>query len=101
MALSGLKLVNVLAGAVTSFAALRFFEGLSTLEKWATFFGGWGLAAWGAPPATAYFKLDQAIEVGLALLFGLFGMASAAAFLKMIKEGALVNAILRRLGGGP
>lgn len=96
LAALGLKLVNVLAGAVTSFVALRFFDGLTLFERWTTFVGGWAIAAWGASPITAYFNLAERIEVGFALLFGLFGMAAAAAIIKAIKENALVDLILRR-----
>lgn len=100
LAAMGLKLVNVLAGAVTSFAALRFFDGLSTLEKWTTFMGGWAISAWGATPATMYFDLNPKVEVGVALLAGLFGMAVTAALMRGIKESNLLDLLFRRRDGG-
>jgi hypothetical protein len=89
----GLKLVNVVAGAITSFAALRFFEGLHWWEKWLTFLGGWALAAFGSPPITEFFELKPKVEVGIALLAGLFGMALAAALMKLIKETDWVDLV--------
>jgi hypothetical protein len=107
LAALGLKLVNVVAGAITSFAALRFFDGLKLWEKWLTFLGGWGLAAFGSPPITEFFELKPKVEVGIALLAGLFGMAIAAAVMKLIKETDWVNlvrslfdAVIRRRPNG-
>lgn len=103
----GLKLQNLVAGAFTSFAALRFFEGLKKWERWTTFAGGWAIAAFGAPPFTEYFELKPKLEVGVALLLGMFGMAVAAATIRFIKENdwiAMVRSLLgafgRRQNGG-
>lgn len=82
----GLSLKNAAAGAVASFVALRFFEGLGLWEKWTTFLGGWALAVWGGPPLTAYLELKASIEVGVVLLMGLFGMAIAAEAIRLIRE---------------
>lgn len=82
----GLTLKNSAAGAVASFAALRFFEGLGVWEKWTTFIGGWALAAWGGPPVAAYLELKASIEIGIVLLMGLFGMAAAAEAMRLIRE---------------
>lgn len=104
LAALGLKLANIVAGAFTSFAALRFFDGLKKWERWTTFFGGWAIAAFGAPPFTEYFELKPKLEVGAALLLGMFGMAAAAAIIKLIKETdwpSLVRALLGALGRRP
>lgn len=98
----GLTLKNVAAGAVASFVALRFFEGLGVWEKWTTFLGGWALAAWGGPPLTAYLELKASIEIGIVLLMGLFGMAIAAEAVRLIRDTdwrGLVDSILRRKSG--
>jgi predicted membrane channel-forming protein YqfA (hemolysin III family) len=86
LAAVGLKIGNLLAGAITSFAALRFFGGLHIWEKWLTFIGGWALAAFGAPPVTELFELRPKLEVGIALLLGMFGMALTAAIMTLIKD---------------
>lgn len=104
LAALGLKLANVLAGALTSFASLRFFDGLQVWEKWTTFVGGWAIAAWGAAPVTEYFELKPRLEIGMALVLGLFGMSLTAAVVKLIKEtdwGGIVRSIIdRRRNGG-
>jgi hypothetical protein len=99
----GLKLVNAVAAAFAAFAALRFFNGLTVAEKWTTFFGGWGLAAWGAAPLNAYLELKPAVEVGIVLLIGLFGIAVSAELMKVVKTidwKDLLDTILRRKTGG-
>lgn len=98
--LLGLKLVNVVVAAVTSFAALRFFDGLSTREKWATFLGGWAIAAWGAAPLREYLELRAGVEVGLVLLLGLFGMALAAQVVAFIRDTDFKALLLKALGRG-
>lgn len=108
LAALGLKAVNVVAGAVTSFVSLRFFDGLTVWEKWTTFLGGWAIAAWGAAPVTEFFELKAKTEIGIALILGLFGMSLTAALVRMIKETnwtgllkEIVDTILRRKNGGP
>lgn len=103
----GLKLVNVAAGAVGAFVSLRFFDNLGTLQKWTTFLGGWGLAAYGGAPLTAYFELKPALETGITLVIGLFGMSLAAAIIKAIQDvawGTIISdaarAIVKRVIGG-
>lgn len=99
----GLTLKNLLAGAVASFVALRFFEGISAWEKWTTFLGGWAVAAWGGPPLAAYLELNAKMEVGVVLLLGLFGMAVAAELIRLLRGiqwAGLVDALLRRKSGG-
>jgi len=107
LAALGLKLGNVVAGAATSFAALRFSDDLRPLEKWITFFGGWAIAAFGAPPIREFFELSHKVEIGIALLAGLFGMTLAAAVMKLIKETdwvalvrSLIDAVIRRRPNG-
>lgn len=97
----GLKLANVAAGAVASFASLRFFEGISTGQKWSTFVGGWAVAAWGGPPVATYLELSPKTEVGIVLLLGLFGMAAAAETIKVIRDTnwkGIIEAVLNRKG---
>lgn len=96
----GLKVKTVVAGAVGSFVSLRFFDGLSTTEKWSTFFGGWALAAYASEPLTAFLELGVKVEVGLALLVGLFGMSIVAAAIKVIRETKWSEIVKGRLGGG-
>jgi hypothetical protein len=99
----GLTLKNLAAGAVSSFVALRFFDGLSTLDKWTTFLGGWALAAWGGAPVAAYLELGPKVEIGIVLLLGLFGMSIAGEAMRVIRGTdwkGMLDAILRRRGGG-
>jgi hypothetical protein len=98
----GLTLKNMAAGAVASFVALRFFDGLSTWQKWTTFIGGWAIAAWGGPPLNAYLELAPKLEIGIVLLLGLFGMAIAAELIRVIHDTdwkGIVDGLLRRARG--
>lgn len=95
----GLKLVNVVCGAVAAFAALRFFEGLGLWDKWLTFLGGWALAAWGAPPLAEALELPIKVEIGIVLLLGLFGMSAAAELVKVVRDtdwSGILRAVLGR-----
>lgn len=95
----GLTLKNLVAAAIGSFVSLRFFDGLRVLEKWSTFFGGWALGAYIGAPLTSFLELPAKVEVGMALLVGLFGMSVVAALIKTLRETQW-NAILKgRLGG--
>lgn len=99
----GLKLINVVAGAVSAFVALRFLDKLGTLDKWTTFIGGWMLAAWGAPPVREYLEAPPKVEVLFVLLLGLFGMAVTAEVVKLIKGTdwrGILQAFINRKGGG-
>lgn len=97
----GLKLQVIVAGAVGSFISLRFFDGLGTGERWATFFGGLGLAAYLTESIFVFFELTSIkIESGLALLIGLFGMSLVAAVIKTIRETDWASFVKRRTGGG-
>jgi hypothetical protein len=101
LAALGLKLVNVVAAAVVSFSALRFFDNLTTRDKWMTFAGGWALAAWGAAPLAAWLEAKPPIEVGLVLVLGLFGMAVAAELVRLVRGTdwrGLVDSLIRRKG---
>ena len=91
LATLGLKLVNVIVGAASSFATLRFFDGLTVGAKWSTFVGGWALAAWGAPPLRDFMEAPAKIELLYVMLIGLFGMAAIAEVFKFIKDGALIQ----------
>lgn len=86
LALVGLKLVNCVVAAVTSFVALRFFDGLGTRDRWYTFVGGWAIAAWGAAPLCDYLELKKGVEVGMVIVLGLFGMALASEMIKLIRD---------------
>jgi hypothetical protein len=86
LSLLGLSLVNIIPAAITSFAALRFFDGLSTKDKWTVFLGGWAIASWGAHPLREYLDLKPSVEIGLVLLLGLFGMAVVAEVVKLIRQ---------------
>jgi len=102
LAAFGLTLVNVIVGAAASLAALRFFDNSSTADKWWSFFGGWVIAAWGAPPLRAYLEASEKVEILFVLLLGLFGMSVSAEIIKMIKDRSWRDFLPwnRRNGGG-
>ena len=93
----GLKLINVVVGAVSAFVALRFFEGLSVLDRWITFLGGWAIAAWGAGPLAIAIDSPR-IETGLVLILGLCGMSLAARLIELLRSvnWELVKSLLQR-----
>jgi hypothetical protein len=104
LAALGLKFVNVVAGAVSSFVTLRFFDGLTTGAKWSTFLGGWAVAAWGAPPIRDYLDAPPKIEILFVLLLGFFGMSIIAEAIRWIREGhliAFIDRVVGRKGGTP
>lgn len=100
LAFLGLKFVNVIVGACSSFIALRFWDNLGAGEKWITFFGGWILAAYGAPPLIELLEVKQKTEILFVILLGVFGMALAAETIKVIRDPSWVEfvkaIILRR-----
>ena len=114
LAALGLSLKNVIAGAVTSFVSLRFFDGekladgtvrpTKPLQRWTTFLGGWALAAWGGPPLSAWLELKPAVEIGVVLVLGMFGMATAAEVFRLIRDtdwkGLVAGLLNRKTGGG-
>lgn len=79
----GLKLANVVAGAVGSFVSLNFFDNLTRLQRWSTFIGGWAMGAWLAEPLTVALELPAKVELGIALVTALFGMSIAAQLIKV------------------
>lgn len=102
-ALFGLKFVNSVAAAFMSFASLRFWDNLSTFDKWSTAIGGWALAAWGAAPLRVYFQLAEGVEIGLVLLIAFFGIAAGGEGIKLLRTTdwkglalALIDAVFRR-----
>lgn len=96
----GLKLQVVVAGAIGAFISLRFFEGLTTAERWLTFAGGWAMAAYLTGLAHEYAELKSTTtETGIALLLGMFGMSIAAALIKLIRSVDWGGIIKGRLGG--
>lgn len=102
----GLKFINVVVGACSSFAGLNFWKGLETRkERWATFLSGWGIAAWGAEPLREYLELKAGVEVGLVILLGLFGMAVGAELVKLIRDtdwkGLVAGFFSRKTGAPP
>jgi hypothetical protein len=101
---TGLKLKTVIAGAMGAFISLRFFDDLKLWERWTTFLGGWALASWWAEGVAYFLALKlPALESGIALGLGLFGMALAAAVMKLIREtdwaGILRSILNFRIGG--
>lgn len=81
----GLKLVNLVVGTVCSFAALRFFDGLTTRDKWSTFIGGVAIASWGAPPITDFIGMPVTTEIAFVIMLAMFGMAFAAEIIKVLR----------------
>lgn len=105
LAALGVTLKTIIGGALGGFISLRFNADLTWYERWITFFGGWGLGAWLAPPLNTYLELNQraAWEAGTALLIGLFGMSFAAAVIKAIKSldiTAIITGAINRFTGG-
>lgn len=104
LGLLGLKLKSLIAGAFGAFISLRFFDGLSTWEKWVTFLGGWAAASWLAEPASRWLELEHpSMETGLALLVGMFGMSIAAAAIKLVRDTdwiAVAKDLVSRWRGG-
>ena len=109
----GLTLQNLVVGAVTSFVSLRFLDGekaqdgtvkpMPAVRKWTTFVGGWAVAAWGGPPLAAWLELKPAVEVGVVLVLGLFGMAVASEVMRVIRDidwRGIVSSIVSRKTGG-
>ena len=95
----GLKLKVVIAGAMGSFISLRFFDDLKIWERWTTFMGGWAIASWWAEGVSYFLEVKQpTLESGIALGLGLFGMALAAAIIKVIKETEWKDIIKNILG---
>lgn len=89
----GVSLRGIIAGGVGAFVSLNFLDPpkdgrppLTRLERWMTFFGGWGLAVVGAAPLNAFFELKPSLETGIALLIGLLGMSVAAKMIQTIRE---------------
>lgn len=107
-ALFGLKFVNSIAAAFVSFASLRFWDNLTTFDKWSTALGGWALAVWGAPPLRAYFQLAEGVEIGLVLLIAFFGIAAGGEGIKLLRTAdwkgltlAVIDAVFRRAPPAP
>jgi len=105
LAAAGLKFKVVIAGAMGAFISLRFFDDLKTWERWTTFVGGWAIASWGSEGAAYFLQVRQpTLESGIALTLGLFGMAVAAAVMKLIKDtdwSGMLKAIASfKIGGG-
>jgi hypothetical protein len=99
-AILGLKLVNAVVAAVTSFAALKFFDGMPSKDRWMTFVGGWATAAWGAPPLREVLELKPGVEVGIVILLGLFGMALASEAIKLVRTTDWIGLVKSLRGGG-
>jgi len=93
----GLSLKNVLAAAVGAFISLRFFEGVTGWERWTTFISGTALGAWLSAPIIIFFEQKPSLEVGLALMLGLFGLAIAAKLWQIVRETVWVEFLFRMI----
>lgn len=82
----GLTLKNLVVASVMSFVALRFFDGLSTMDRWYTFVGGVAIAAWGAAPLREYLELKATLDIGIVIILALFGMAFASEMIKLLRS---------------
>lgn len=100
-AVAGLTLKGLLAGAIGSFISLRFFDGLSTWERWTTFMGGWAVASYGGPAVTALLSLSPRSDLFMTLLLGMFGMSIAAAVIKVIRDTDWKAIVRGKFGGQP
>ena len=103
LAALGLSVKNIVVGAVSSFVALRFFDGLTWSAKWTTFLGGWAISAWGAPPLREYLEASPKVELLFVLLLAFFGMAIASEIIKLIRDTewrSIISAFLQKKGGG-
>jgi hypothetical protein len=85
MAPFGLKLINILPSAISSFVGLRFMDGMRALDRWAAFAGGFALAAWGAPSLREYVLLPPQVELLFVILLGFFGMSLTMEAIKVIR----------------
>lgn len=97
LAAAGLKLTTVIGGAVGSFISLNFFEGVPVVKRWSIFVSGTLLASFLAGPLLKFLELRPEIEVGIAVLLGLFGMSLAAQLMK-IEWIVVFWAILAKFG---
>lgn len=98
----GVTLKNLIAGAVGSFISLNFFDKLDRKERWATCVSGMLMGAYLAKPLNTVLEQKPEVEVGLAILLGLFGMALTSKIIHTIKETdwiGLVKTIFNRGGG--
>lgn len=104
LAAVGLKLVNAVVAAFGSFVSLRFFNNISTMDRWSIALGGWAIAAWGAGPLREYLEQKPSIEIGFVILLSLFGMALTSEIIKGMREtnwAELIKSIINwRKGGG-
>lgn len=82
----GLTVKNLIAGALGSFVSLRFFDDLTLKDRWITFIGGWAMGVFLAEPITTFFEQTPKIEVGVALLTSMFGMALASKVIQIVRE---------------
>ena len=97
------KLSTILGGAIGGFISMRFHDGLTTVQKWITFFGGWGLGAFLGLPLISALEIKPVWEVGISLMIGLFGMSLTAAIINATKvfdwAGTAQNILDRFFGG--
>lgn len=97
----GLTIKNLIVGAFFSFVGLKFWNGLGVWERWTTFLGGWGIAAWGGPPLRVLLELRPEVELLVVMLLALFGIAISAEVVRLIRETdwrGMLRSVVDRFG---
>ena len=96
----GIKLKVVFFGALGALISLKFFDNLSTWERWVTFGGGLGLATGLTESVFAWLELtNMKLEAGLAVVIGLFGMSIVSALIKTVRETNWSSIVSKKAGG--
>lgn len=81
-----LNFKGFLLGAVGTLIALRFFDGLTTTQKWLTVVGGSMLAGLGRDLVLELLDVQPKHDGIIAFLIGLFGMALVSQVIQTVKQ---------------
>lgn len=91
----GIKVGSLFTGVIGGFCSLNFFENLTPKKRWFTVASGSAIGIFGSGLVAEWLYLEypgiairslERIEIGLALFLALFGMSTAAAFIKAVPE---------------
>lgn len=90
-----IELSVLVASTVGGFVSLRFFEGLTTKQKWAIVLAGGAMGTYGTGLVMELLKLQTGtrVDVGIGLFLGIFGMAFASAVVKALQGVDLRGAV--------
>lgn len=95
----GIKKAALVAGFVGGLISLRFFDGLTSSQKFATAVSGAASANYLTDPTIAHFALTVGYEGGIGFAIGLFGMSVAAALVRLVKDTDWAGVLKGRFGG--